>query len=111
MDTLLVVLAYVGGLVGLAVVAVFLAFLMEAPSVGVEPELPLPEPGEASVTPPPPASSSAPPPPPPPPPVPPNPDVQAADDYQRLVDEYQAGMRHLYDFGEDLLEGRPDRHE
>jgi hypothetical protein len=101
MHTLLVVLAYVGGLVGLAVVAVFLAFLMEAPSVGVESESPPPEPEEAPVTPPPP----------PPPPVPPNPDVLAADDYQRLVDEYQAGARHLYDFGEDLLEGRSDRHE
>jgi hypothetical protein len=109
--TLLVVLAYVGGLVGLVVVAVFLAFLMEAPSVGVESEPPPPEPEEAPVAPPPPPPSSAPPPPPPPPPVPPNPDVQAANDYQRLVDEYQAGMRHLYGFGDDLLEGRPDRHE
>jgi hypothetical protein len=110
MHTLLVVLAYAGGLAGLAVVAVSLAFLMEAPSVGVESEPPPPEPGEAPVTPPPSASSSAPLPP-PPPPAPPNPDVQAADDYQRLVDEYQAGARNLYHFGEDLLEGRPDRHE
>jgi hypothetical protein len=108
MHPLLVVLAYVGGLAGLAVVAVFLAFLMEAPSVGVESELPRPEPGEAPVTPPPPPPSSVPP---PPPPAPPNPDVQAADNYLRLVDEYQAGVRHLYDFGEDLLERRPDRHE
>jgi hypothetical protein len=111
MHTLFVVLAYVGGLAGLAVVAVFLAALMEAPAVGVEPEPPSPEPGEAPVTAPPPASSSAPPPLPVPPRAPPHPDAQAAGAYQRLVDEYQAGLRQVYGLGEDILEGRPDRHE
>lgn len=107
MHTLLVILAYVGGLVGLAVVAVFLAFLMEAPSVGVESEPPPPERRGPPVTAPPPP----PPPIPPPAPPPPHPDVQAASDYQRLVDEYQAGVRNVYDLGDDLLQGRAGRHE
>lgn len=107
MHTLLIVLAYVGGTAGLVVLALFFAFLLDTPSAGGQlgPYQPEPQEVPMAVTRTPPASPKVAPPP------PPDPDIQAAWDYQRLVDEYQAGVRNVYDLGDDILEGRADRHD